>query len=380
MSNRRDFLQTMLKTTALLPLVTSCSSLPVTNAAHFTPSGLPLRRVRVADDRVIRTIAGLRPFRSAGFVVKAEQFDDKLVVHNYGHGGGGITLSWGTSHQAMELAMQSNHKHCAVIGCGAVGLATARLMQDQGWQVTIYAKDLPPHTTSNIAGGQWSPTSVYDEEWVTPAFAQQFEEAMRLAYGYYQHLVGPRYGVRWISNYTIGSQPAPPDNFNDRYAEMYPQLMDIAPGRHPFAAQYVRHYDTMLIEPAIYLPAMMQDFYTAGGNIEVMEFADRAHALSLSEPVIMNCSGLGARNLFNDDALFPIKGQLSFLLPQDEVDYMIIGNNGLYMFPRQDGILLGGTFERNQWSTEPDPLATRRILDGHSAFFNAMQDPWAIDG
>lgn len=154
----------------LLPLATGCAVNNTASPANFTPSGLPLRRVQVADNRVIRTVAGLRPFRSAGFIVNAARYDDKLVVHNNGHGGGGITLSWGTAHLAMELALQTNHKSCAVIGCGAVGLATARLNQDRGWQVTIYAKDLPPHTTSNIAGGQWSPTSVYDDEFVIPAF------------------------------------------------------------------------------------------------------------------------------------------------------------------------------------------------------------------
>lgn len=375
MTSRRAFIQAM----TMLPLVAGCASIPNSNLSNFSPSGSPLRRVNVAPSRVIRTIAGLRPFRSAGFVVKAERFDDKLIIHNYGHGGGGITLSWGTSHLAMEMAVQTSHKRCAVIGCGAVGLATARLMQDRGWQVTIYAKDLPPHTTSNVAGGQWSPTSVYDDDALTPAFTRQFEDAMRLSYLYFQNLVGPRYGVRWISNYTIGNEPAPPGNFNDRYAAMYPQLMDIPADRHPFAARFVRHYDSMLIEPPVYLPAMLQDFYGAGGHIEVIDFADRQQVLTLQEPVIMNCTGLGARDLFNDQELIPIKGQLSFLLPQEEVDYMILGNGGLYMFPRSDGILLGGTFERNQWSTEPDPVATQRILDGHSNFFQAMRDPWAID-
>lgn len=200
---------------------------------------------------------------------------------------------------------------------------------------------------------------------------------MRLAYRYYQNLVGPRYGVRWISNYTIGNEPLPADNFNEYYAEMFPQLMDLAPGQHPFAASHVRHYDTMLIEPAIYLPAVMVDFYTAGGTIEVADFSELGEILRLPEPVVTNCTGLGARDLFNDQDLFPIKGQLSFLLPQEEVDYMILSNGGLYMFPRHDGILLGGTFERNEWTTAPDPVATRRILDGHAAFFRSMQDPWA---
>ncbi|MCH7672590.1 MAG: FAD-binding oxidoreductase, partial [Proteobacteria bacterium] len=251
------------------------------------------------------------------------------------------------------------------------------LMQDRGWDVTIYSKALPPNTTSNIAGGQWSPTSVYDEEYLTPEFEAQFEQAMRHAFRYYQNLVGPRYGVRWISNYSITRQAPSGDSINDKYPDMYPQLMTLSRDQHPFDADYVRHYNTMLVEPAVYLPAMLQDYYGAGGNIVIREFMDRGDVLTLAEPVIINCSGLGSRTLFEDAELIPIKGQLTFLLPQSEINYMIIGNDGLYMFPRSDGILLGGTFERNQWSLEPDPVETSRIIDGHRAFFAAMDDPWA---
>ena len=373
MPNRRSVLQAL----ALLPLASGCASLPQTSAKNFTPSGLPLRRVRVADERVIRTIAGLRPFRQSGFVVKTESFDDKIVIHNYGHGGGGITLSWGTAHLAMELALQTEYKSCAILGSGAVGLATARLMQDRGWDVTIYAKDLPPNTTSNVAGGQWSPTSVYDEEFLTPGFEAQFELAMRHAYRSYQNLVGSKYGIRWISNYSIQSQPSVEQTFAEKYSDMYPQLIDLLPGQHPFDARYVNHYDTMLIEPAIYLPAIMQDFYGAGGAIITRHFVDQADVLSLEEPVLINCTGLGSGKLFQDEELIPIKGQLTFILPQEEVDYIVIGGDGTYMFPRADGILLGGTFERNQWDIAPDPGVTRSILDRHKAFFAAMDDPWS---
>ncbi|MEX0964209.1 MAG: FAD-dependent oxidoreductase [Pseudohongiellaceae bacterium] len=302
MTSRRALLQAM----ALAPLASTCSSGPATATRNFTPSGLPLRRVRVSADRVIRTIAGSRPFRPSGFRLEAESFNDKTVIHNYGHGGGGITLSWGTSHLAMELAQRSSHRRCAVLGAGAVGLASARLLQDRGWNVTIYAKALSPNTTSNIAGGQWSPTSVYDEDKVTPQFEAQFESAMRHAYRYFQNLAGPRYGVRWISNYSMATEPPDPDNFNDRYADMYPQLQDLTPNQHPFAARYVRHYNTMLIEPAVYLPAMMEDFYTAGGEIVIREFRGQDDALSLTEPVLINCTGLGWRNFFPDDELMPI--------------------------------------------------------------------------
>ena len=158
---------------------------------------------------------------------------------------------------------------------------------------------------------------------------------------------------------------------------MYPELRDLSASAHPFSADYVRHYNTMLIEPAIYLPAMMQDFYAAGGEIEIREFTGQDDALSLPEPVLINCTGLGSRKLFPDDELMPIKGQLSFLLPQEEIDYMTVGNGGLYMFPRKDGILLGGTFKRNDWTTTPDPEDTARIIAGHAEFFAAMDDPWS---
>jgi glycine/D-amino acid oxidase-like deaminating enzyme len=277
----------------------------------------------------------------------------------------------------MELALQTPHRRCAVLGCGAVGLATARLMQDRGWEVTIYARDLPPNTTSNIAGGQWSPTSVYDDEFLTPAFEAQFEAAMRHAYRYYQNLVGPKYGVRWISNYSIQQALPSEQTFTEQYSSMYPQLMQLSEQQHPFDARFVSHYSTMLIEPAVYLPAMMQDFYGAGGSIEIRDFADQADVLSLDQPVLINCTGLGSRNLFDDDELMPIKGQLTFILPQSEVNYIVVGRDGLYMFPRSDGILLGGTFERNEWSLTPDPMQTQRILNGHRDFFATMDDPWA---
>ena len=62
----------------------------------------PFVAPRLSQDRVIRAIVGSRPYRPSGFVVKGEKFDDKTVIHNYGHGGGGITMSWGSSALAMR--------------------------------------------------------------------------------------------------------------------------------------------------------------------------------------------------------------------------------------------------------------------------------------
>src|SRR5881396_3268858 len=75
-----------------------------------------LAPVNAAWDRVIRTTVGLRPHRDAGFVLKADKLDDRLLIHNYGHGGAGMSLSWGTGLMAAEIATGHQERRAAVIG------------------------------------------------------------------------------------------------------------------------------------------------------------------------------------------------------------------------------------------------------------------------
>src|SRR5258706_8156949 len=159
--DRRGFLRGALATSALL-MATRARGLAsaLRPERHFAP-------VKVSRDRIIREVVGLRPYRPEGFRVEAERIGEKLLVHNYGHGGAGITLSWGTASLAVDLLSEpgaiatgsrhsrslSAHRHFAVLGCGVNGLSTARLLQRRFQNgpgtVTIYAKDLPPETTSN---------------------------------------------------------------------------------------------------------------------------------------------------------------------------------------------------------------------------------------
>jgi glycine/D-amino acid oxidase-like deaminating enzyme len=339
------------------------------------PTPLKLPKVNVAPDREIRTVVGLRPFRPSGFVVAAQKFDDKLVVHNYGHGGGGVTLSWGTGALACREVDASEEKNIGVLGCGAVGLATARLLQERGRNVTIYAKDLPPNTTSNVAGAQWFPVNVFQRNHAAPDFMPRFVEASRLANRRYQLMVGARYGIRWMPNYLMDQEPMTQGglhSFDSPIRDLLPEMRDLEPAENPFPFPYVRQFQTMMIEPNTYLPAMLQDFRIADGRIEVREIRDLAELQTLPERVIVNCSGLGAKALFNDEELTPVKGQLTFLLPQTEVQYCTLPPD-LYMFPRSDGIALGGTHEPGVWSLEPDLQAKQRIIAGHARIFHDMR-------
>lgn len=353
----------LIKTAGLAALgLGSCSRppAPVNPVRGFAP-------VKVASDRIIRTVVGLRPFRPSGFVVRAERIGSKRVVHNYGHGGCGVTLSWGTAHLAVEEALDAGVTNYAVIGCGAVGLATARLLQRRGGKVTIYAKDLPPQTTSNIAGAQWSPFTVADRDRKTPEFSAQLERASRLSHRYFQDLVGDRYGVHWIENYAFTEKPDE-RYLEDPIADLYPDNAVLEPGDHPFPSPHARRFVTMFIETPVYLETVLRDFMIMGGRIVVRDFAEVGQLETIEEPVIVNCTGLGAKQLFGDGELTAIKGQLTVLLPQPEVDYITLAGN-LYMFPRRDGILLGGTAERDVWTLEVNEEAKTRVMEGHERFF-----------
>lgn len=325
-------------------------------------------RVRVSRDRIIRTVVGLRPYRPSGFVVRPERFDDTLVIHDYGHGGGGVTLSWGTAELAVREALHSDDRDVAVLGAGAVGLATARLLQRAGRRVTIYARELPPNTTSNVAGAQFSPYTVYDEDEASTAFLRRFRQATRISHRRFQDYLGPEYGVRFVDNYYVRDEPWEPAPWMEELDDIFSDATAVPRGDHPFGDRHVTRLTTLFVEPGPYLRRLLDDVRRAGGGVRVRNFHRLREIVDLPERVVMNCTGLGARALFGDHELMPIKGQLTVLRPQPEVDYLVLAG-GLYMFPRRDGILLGGTFERGEWSLEPNRDAVDRVLEGHRELF-----------
>ncbi|MES2147445.1 MAG: FAD-dependent oxidoreductase [Pseudomonadota bacterium] len=343
-------------------LVSGCATVATRPSAACTP----LPPVKVDPSRVIRTVAGLRPYRPSGYVVRAEALGDQKLVHNYGHGGAGITLSWGSSKQAIDLGLPGHSGPVAVLGSGIMGLSTARLVQEAGFAVTIYTAALPPDTTSNIAGGQFHPFRLFEDDKVTPAWKAQFLRALEYSWRRFQIMVGDDYGIHWHPTYDEGDTP-------DIYTADYPPINRIlSPPEFPFPLANVVRYDTMYIETGRYLRQMVRDVEIAGGRIAVRRFATPADIATLPERLVFNCTGLGSRELFGDMELRPARGQLAILLPQPEIQYAYMGSAG-YMFPRADGIVLGGTFELDQWDTTPDPAAIARILASHKIFYDGFR-------
>jgi glycine/D-amino acid oxidase-like deaminating enzyme len=262
-----------------------------------------------------------------------------------------------------------------VLGCGVSGLSTARLLQRRFQNgpgtVTIYAKDLPPDTTSNIAGGFWSPTSVYESDQVTPKFTEQFRLACRISNRAFQLMAGTEYGVRWLETFEFYRREESLNRHLPGGNNLYPQRQVHRDPEHFFGFPFALQYNTMIIEPSIYLGALLRDFYIAGGKVVVKEFRRREEIMRLPEQVIFNCTGLGARDLFDDQKLEPVRGQLTILLPQPEIDYCYLGPG--HMFPRRDGIVLGGTFDHDDWSLTPNPEQTTHILETHTEIMKGLK-------
>jgi glycine/D-amino acid oxidase-like deaminating enzyme len=328
---------------------------------------------------------GLRPHRPAGFNVSAGKLDDKTVIHNYGHGGAGHSLGWGCGLLAVELALEQPSRRAAVIGCGTVGLTAARQLQRRGFDVTIYAKAVPPDTTSNMALAAFTPTSGLISTETTREFELQFRRAIDVSYRQLQLLAGRDYGISWIDGFNTTDSPsavsrdtnpnAGGTNFRGSdMSSLIPTGIDenigrivLGPGQHPFPSRYAIWHRRIRIEPSIYLDALVRDFLMFGGRLVIRAFDTPRDLMTLDEGLIVNCTGLGTRTLFGDDTMFPVKGQLTVLIPQPEVTY------SCRAMPRRDGIALGTTQERGVATLEPNLEAQQRIVDACIKFYSAMR-------
>ena len=114
----------------------------------------------------------------------------------------------------------------------------------------------------------------------------------------------------------------------------------------------------------------MRDVMLFGGKIVIRNFDTRRDLATLSESLIVNCTGLGSATLFDDRELIPIKGQLTVLVPQPDVTYSAAG-----MMPRSDGIVLGHVSQRGVSSLEVDEVERKRVVDRAIAFFSGMRAP-----
>ncbi|MCW5580057.1 MAG: FAD-binding oxidoreductase [Luteimonas sp.] len=341
----------------VLPALPGCASTatPATAAPAFAPPP-PLAPIFATPDRIIAIDVCTRPFRAQGPRIEAERVGNHVIVHNYGHGGSGWSLSWGSAAEALALVQATGERDIAVVGCGAIGLTTALLAQRGGLQVRIYARERLPQVPSSFATGVWSPASrIATAEHATPAFQARWERMARTSFRSYQTLLGlPGEPVGWHDFYHLSGGPGASRGHADgsrepRYAalegrlitDLGPRPQRMADGTHPFKAASVHRRPQLVFNLATYARLLMDEFLQLGGTLETRTFEEPAELATLREKTVVNATGYGARALFGDDSLVPVRGQTARLVPQPEVAYGLSwGGHNLFVVPRADGILV----------------------------------------
>lgn len=358
-----------------------------------TPNVLPnrvanLMPVRAEADRIFRVTVCLRPFRAAGPRLEVERVGDKTVVHNYGHGGSGWSLSWGSSSIAVEKAMSVREQEVAVLGCGALGLTSAILLQRAGAKVTIYAKDRPPEVRSSRATGSWTPDSrVALTNAVSPEFPALWEKMCRYSFHAYESYLGMAGNpVEWRDIYALSDeepwQQSVEDElqfarYRDRVRDLTPRRQELTAESNPFPTRFATRTSTLTFNIASYSRQLLNEFLVEGGKIERVELHSPAELTQIAQKVVINATGYGARALWKDESIVPVRGQIAWLIPQPEVNYGF-QYQGVFVLPRRDGIVVQGMGKGemegyNDASEEPDRAAAEASVAVVAGLYSRMK-------
>lgn len=325
------------------------------------------------NDQKAQLLAGIRPYRDETFRLETETLGETFVVHNYGHGGSGITMSWGCAREVSDYIAEyrrikeNSDLDVAVLGAGIMGLTAATLLTNLGFKVRIYAKGFQKQTTSAIAGGQFCPSYIAYPK--TGPGLMRFQRILRRSFLDHASTLGTPYGAVARDNYTWvksgGFDVIPKDVVPS------PDFFNRLPFAHHTTSGY--RYKTLLIEPPRLMAQLQARLEDRGVECICRDFSDMSDIANLPEKIVVNCLGLGARDVCSDKKMKAIKGQLVKLPPQPSLNYLYSGHG--YIFPRSDGVIVGGTHEEGVDDTTPNRKMCMEVLAYARSAFESQLIP-----
>jgi D-amino-acid oxidase len=239
-----------------------------------------------------------------------------------------------------------------VIGAGVCGLTTAICLAEAGLDVTIRAARPPLETTSAAAGAIWGPHLVEHggpvAGWGSATLATLRDLAGQ-----------PGTGVRIGHGIEARRHPAgPPD-----WSGLLTGFRHCEPAELPDGFVAGWRYSAPVVTMPVYLGYLLDRFTRGGGDVQVAAISSLAEA---DAPVVVNCTGAGARDLVPDHDVVPVRGQAVIVANPGITDFFVGPSDAtadlVYMFPHGDTMLLGGTEQRGDWNLTPDPAISLRIL------------------
>lgn len=233
-----------------------------------------------------------------------------------------------------------------VVGAGVTGLTVGVRLAQEGHDVHLFARELPLETTSAVAAALWYPYRAYPFELVLQWSAHSLDVFTELASSQPAAGVALRQGVELLRTPT-------PDPW---WASAVPSLARLTDVPHPYRDGW--SFVAPVIEMPVYLRWLQATLESLGGTVTRMALAELPNQAEL----VVNCSGLGARQLAHDPSVTPIRGQI-IRLGQVGVDrWLLDGEGPTYVVPRSEDITVGGTDTEGEWSRSPDPLVADEIL------------------
>jgi D-amino-acid oxidase len=252
-----------------------------------------------------------------------------------------------------------------VIGSGVSGLSTGIRLLEAGYNTQIWARNLPPYTTSNVSAALWYPYRAYPEHLVLNWSANTFKSLTEL-------VDEPSTGVLMRTGYEIF-----PTKVDDPWwKDAVPKFRHSSPDELPAGYADGYTFDVPIISMPLYMQYLLDRFQAHGGVIEIRDLDTLEPALAES-PLVVNCAGLGARELVNDRSMVPIRGQV-VRVKQNGIERFWLDDynpKGLcYIIPRIDDIIIGGTDQEHDENLEPDPETAAHILELAYALEPSLRD------
>ena len=251
-----------------------------------------------------------------------------------------------------------------VLGAGVSGLTVAWRLLERGHRVRLWARESPLETTSAVAAALWYPFEAQPADRVA-------DWAIRSLEGFRELAQNPETGVRFHPCLDLADELREPPTWAARLPGFERTVEET------LLAGYRDGWriELPVIETPIYLPWLVEQIRSLGGEVEQRE----VHSLDETRafPVVVLCTGLGSRELANDDQVFPIRGQIE-RVEQTDIDrssiFMRTDGSFGYIVPRSADVILGGTAKRDEWSLASSEEATRRIRDGCTRIEPSLAD------
>ena len=259
-----------------------------------------------------------------------------------------------------------------VIGAGVSGLTTALCLAEAGESVRLVAAEPPRATTSMAPGALWGPCFTAPVDRTLAWTEQSLKDFRALA-------ADPATGVRMAPAVSVGGPP--PGAELPPQVRLIPELRPARPGELPAGYESGFRARMAVVDMPRYLDHLTARLTAAGDTIEIRRVASLA-SLAGAAPVLVNCAGVGARELAGDPDLTADFGQHVVLsYPGLDTVFMDLtpGPDGTGFVPHPDRVVCGGVSRPGRRDTAPDPDLTAQILTRCRAVEPRLHDAEILD-